>query len=511
MYEVSAEYLEALKLSTRSDRIAGTITLPGSEDSISIDDENLVSGTLKIVRELCGDSYRIGTFNLSSVSFSVFTDSGPGTDFTGASVELSYFLDIGEGVYEEIPLGKYLIDPVLSTRRKNILSVIAYDEGIKTDRAPSAGLRSMEGTPAELIAAVCEECGLDTDIEAGSLDGFPNSGLTVRADNAQIQSCRDIIMWCASLICGYAVVTRESKLAVIPAKYSVTGSGTVIVCDRTIEEDERNSIYVTDTRAYIKYLTGYEGNKIVNYTSGYVPEDEQASPAAYVLEKNPLLSSADDAVFRNANMAWLAYIDSFKQRGVRAEIFGDPAIDTGDTIMFTGGDVDQRHGIIGVVTSCEWRYRGYQDIVCSAAVCTAGAEVSSGIQSRGQSEKRVDAIQPSGVGEWLDEEHTIERFNDYEYNMSDMDYDHICGMNNVSDSESDGGYGYNLFCGYGNRNYGYQARDNIIAGNTNTNRGYSNMLGGQNNTNTGNKNVTAGQNNTVSAFDSIVAGQYNTV
>lgn len=137
-------------------------------------------------------------------------------------------------------------------------------------------------------------------------------------------------------------------------------------------------------------------------------------------------------------------------------------------------------------------------------------------QARSQESKRLDAAaakaeEAHGVGEWLDEEHTIERFNDYQYNTSDMKYDHICGMNNVSDSESDGGYGYNLFCGYGNRNYGYQARDNLIGGNSNTNRGYSNMLGGQSNTNTGNKNVIVGQNNTISGSDSLVAGQYNTV
>lgn len=125
---------------------------------------------------------------------------------------------------------------------------------------------------------------------------------------------------------------------------------------------------------------------------------------------------------------------------------------------------------------------------------------------------RLISTEGHGVGEWLDEEHTIERFNDYELNTSDMKYDHICGWRNVSDSESEyGGYGYNLFYGSSNRNYGYQARDNLIGGNSNTNRGYSNMLGGQNNTNTGNKNVIAGQENTVSANDSIVAGQYNTV
>lgn len=137
-------------------------------------------------------------------------------------------------------------------------------------------------------------------------------------------------------------------------------------------------------------------------------------------------------------------------------------------------------------------------------------------QARSQESKRLDAAaakaeEAHGVGEWLDDEHTIERFNDYQYNTSDMKNDHICGMNNVSDSESDGGYGYNLFCGYGNRNYGYQARDNLIAGNTNTNRGGQNLIVGMSNTNSGSKNIIAGQNNNGSASDNVISGQYNTV
>ena len=467
LYNVSGAYLEAMREKVRRDSVSGVLTLAGGTQ-IEVNDENLVSGTLKLTKELCGPQYKIGSFNLSCLRFSFFYDSALGLDLTGASVNMNYMLDTG-AVTETVPLGNFLIDPVLSVRRKNILSIVAYDAGVLADAEPSDTLRNMHCTPAELVAAACEECGIVTDIMADSLDDFPNSGVTVTAKDAQIQSCRDIIMWCAALVCGYAVIDRDSVLKIIPAKYGVSGSdSSVIVCDRTVEASERQSVRVTDTRAYIKYLTAYKGDKVANYTSSYVSQDEQASPASYVLEKNPLLCELSEAQCDTVNREWLLFIDSFKQRGIDAVLFGDPALDTGDTLMFRGGDVDQRSGIIGVVTSYEWCYRNYHTVVCSAAECVGSLVsgrscVSAG--TRGQTAKRIDAVkgggsEGSGVGEWLDAAHTTERFNDYRNdglyshtaNYSNTAYDHIEGFNNHHTSSY--GEGFNHIGGSGNNAFG---------------------------------------------------------
>ena len=515
MYPVSSGYLSAVRAKVRTDRLLGSITLSDGT-VIAINDSVLVKDTVKLTRELCRGSYRIGTFSLACLQFSVFIDDALGIDLTDAYAELEYGLSVN-GVYEDIPLGRFLIDPVLSIRRKDILSVVAYDEGVLFDVKPSDTLKNMSAVPAALIAAACAECGVSTDIMAQTSLPFPNASLTVCAQSSQIQTCRDLIMWCAALMCCYAAIDRDSKLVLIPAKYAVDpNDSTVIITDRTIRADERESIIVTDTRAYIKYLTAYSENDVVSYTSSYVSQDEQASPAAYVLEKNPLLEGVSAADCNTVNTAWLAYIDSFKQRGVRAVIFGDPAIDPGDTIIFRGGDVDQRSGIIGVVTGIEWRYRGADTIECLAAECVgrltgqSSSIVSSNV--RKQSSKRIDNTSggsgSGGAGEEIGN-HSV-RFNE--------------DTNTVTESQF---YGYNILGGRDNsltnsiktiidgaQNSGASVTECIISGEQNTvSQANKSIISGlRNNVTDDDEGIVTGQNNTTNGnSDTVTTGFENTV
>ena len=481
MYSVSADYLAAMRKKVRCDSISGTLTLADGT-TISISDENLVAGSMKLEKALCGSEYRIGSFNLACLRFSFFIDSALGLDLTGAEIELGYTLEVGENAYETVPLGTFYADPVLSERRKNVLTITAYDAGAKADIAPSQALKSMASTAAQLIIAACAECGIATDITAASLDSLPNSNVPVTAKDKQIQSCRDIIMWCSKLLCSYAVIGRDGKLMIIPAKYAVSDTdSSVIIADRIIREDERDSITVTDTRAYRKYLTAYKGSDTVSYTSAYTPTDEQASPAAYALEMNPLLCEASENVCDAVNRSWLGYIDSFKQRGVKTVTYGDPALDIGDTVMFRGGDVDQRSGIIGIVTSFEWVYRGYQSLECTAAECVGSIAPRNVVSNkyRPQSHKLIDAVNSSGgggsggVGEKIPESpnQSAERFNDYrEYtidgenstggNFSTGLNDHVEGYGNHGIGGSNNHYA-------GSGNYGYNCSGLDIGGYTN--------------------------------------------
>ena len=122
MYGVSSDYLAAVRRKTRDDRVNGTITFPNG-NVITINDDDLVSGSLKLTKELCGSKYRVGTFDLSCLRFSFFIDDALGLDLTGAYAELSYSVRLENNSFESVPLGRYLIDPVLSVRRKDILSV----------------------------------------------------------------------------------------------------------------------------------------------------------------------------------------------------------------------------------------------------------------------------------------------------------------------------------------------------------------------------------------------------
>ena len=542
MYPVSSGYLNAVRSKVRTDRVTGTIVLSDST-SITINDSVLVKDTLKLTRGLCSGKYRIGTFDLACLRFGFFIDNALGLDLTGAYVTLSYGICVN-GEFEDVPLGKFLIDPVLSVRRKDILNIVAYDEGVRFDVPLSDTLRESEGTPAELILAACAQCGVGSTVSASSVSAFPNNALTVSAGDKQIQTCRDLVVWCAALMCCYAAVDRSSRLTLIPAKYAVQPEDqTVIITDRAIRADERENITVTDTRAYIKYLTAYSGDDVKSYTSSYVSDDEQASPASYVLEKNPLLAGKTAAECDTANAAWLSYIGAFKQRGVRAEIFGDPSPDVGDTIAFLGGDVDQRSGIIGVVTGLEWRYRGCTDIECLAAECrgslTSAGSTYFSSDVRSQSEKRIDGLRTGGegVGEFTNDDHNSERFNDYENNtISGGSYNTVKGTRNAliaCYATSADGYGNTVA---GTNRSSVSGENNTVGGcetthvsgyNNNVTRGSYHTVGGNGNTviggvsnnvsgqsnqvTNGSMNLVAGMQNTVTCSESSVVGEDNTV
>lgn len=392
MYKVSQDYIEALSEKVYDDRIGGRITFKDGT-SMSVSDENLVKNSLKLTKELCGSEYRIGSFNLACLKMAVFDESALEKDYSNAVITLDYCLKFKNGGEQTVPLGIFIADGSITSRKRDKVYITAYDKGMYFDCEPSAEIREMTGTAPEIIEAVCEECGVDLGVIT---EGLPNSEVVVNLSDKQIQTCRDIVMWCSALICGYAVIDRDGLLNIISPKYSVSETdGTVINTARSIGPKERNSIHSTDTRAYIKYLTAYSAGNVKQYISDYTASDSQAAPASYAMTSNPLLTGKTEEECDEINKEWHKFIEMFKQRGVTARIFGDPAIDVGDSISFYGGDIDQRGNVIGIVTSYEWKYRNYHDIYCSAAECGEKISSKSGNSSskvRNQTEKRIDAI-----------------------------------------------------------------------------------------------------------------------
>ncbi len=385
MYPVSNEYKEALLKSNVSDRISGTIALADGT-VLAISDQTLVNNSLKISHELCG-SFKIGTFNLGCLQMTIFDDGALMRDFSGAEICPVYQLQTKNG-WESVPMGIYLVQGSSVRRKRNTVSLTAYDYGIRFDQILPEGKRSASASAAELITLACGECGVTL---GGIADGLPNSAVRLSSRSAQVQTYRDLVLWCASLLCGYAVIDREGKLRILSAKYGIqAGDPETVTEDRLFTAEERDSITVTDTRAYIGRLNAYNGDTLQTYVSNIEPSDSQAAEATYQLSANPLLPSGlsktdYDAIYRD----WLSYIDGFLQRGITAQLYGDPALDVGDLIRCSGGDVDQRRSILGVVTKQEWRYRNFHTVICAAPQLTEQFSAGDGSAGSEQLEKKI--------------------------------------------------------------------------------------------------------------------------
>ncbi len=396
MYSVSESYKKALLEKHITDTVVGTAELKDGT-VLTLDDSTIVTGSLRITHELC-DDFKVGTFNLGSMNIGFFDDNALGRDFSGAKIILTYRIETEEG-WESVPLGIFIADGQSVIRRRNTVTLTAYDYGILFDCTLGVTIRNMTGTVEQIITAVCERCGVEF---AGIADGLPNTSVYVTPASEQIQSCRDLVGWCAAMIGGYAVIDRTGRLGIIPARYNVESDDpSVIVIDKYVTSAERDSIYSTDTRAWIAQMSAYSDGKVKIYKSNITRDDPQAARAIYYLEKNPLMENMSESLCDEINCQWLRYMDGFMQRGITAELYGDPALDAGDVIRCSGGDVDQRSSVVGLVTKQEWRYRNLHTVICASAQLSDGfsdnSEEAEGESSETEAESTTDNIYPVRV------------------------------------------------------------------------------------------------------------------
>lgn len=423
MYEVSEIYPEILKEPVLTDSVKVDVTLKDGT-VLELSDADIVKNSLKITHELCRE-YRIGTFNLGVLKLGFFDDDALSHDFSGAEIKVYYSVDSAVDSAYDIPMGIFLADGQTVKRRRDTVTLTAYDYGILFDCTISQSIREMEATAEGFLSHACNICGV---VYGGIHDKLPNREVIVTATSPQIQSYRDIIEWCAALLCGYAVIDRLGRLKIISARYDVDEEdSTEIITQKLLDSSERNSIYSTDTRAWIAEISAYCGDKRKIYRSEITQSDEQAARAVYTLEKNPLLIKKTMAECDEINRAWLSYIDGFKQRGITAEIYGDAALDVGDVMRCSGGDIDQRGSVVGLVTRSEWCYRNFHRLECAAAQLsdgfpdeTEGSEITEDylthepVAVSSQLEKKIEAVEAAtGVGVFVNEAKNAEVFNDY--------------------------------------------------------------------------------------------------
>ncbi len=396
MYSVSESYKKALLEKHITDTVSGTAELKDGT-VLTLDDNTIVTGSLRITHELCED-YKVGTFNLGSLNIGFFDDNALGRDFSGAKIVLTYRIETEEG-WESVPLGIFIADGQSVIRRRNTVTLTAYDYGILFDCTLGVTIRNMTGSAEKIISAVCERCGVEF---AGIADGLPNTSVYITPSSEQIQSCRDLVGWCAAMIGGYAVIDRTGRLEIIPARYNVESDDpSVIIVDKYVTPDERDSIYSTDTRAWIAQMSAYSAGKAKIYKSNITRDDPQAARAIYYLEKNPLMENMSESLCDEVNCQWLRFMDGFMQRGITAELYGDPALDVGDIIRCSGGDVDQRSSVVGLVTKQEWRYRNLHTVICASAQLSDGFpdndDETEGGSSETEAEEATDKVYPVRV------------------------------------------------------------------------------------------------------------------
>lgn len=410
MYSVSSDYLKAFRKTNRVDRVSGYIYLTDGT-GITISDSIIVRNKLSITRKICGTQFEIGTFNAAEICMTITADNAYNLNWNNARINIRYELrtavaEDGTETWETVPLGFFRVDGQQTKRVGNTVTLFGYDSASAFDVdyvALTSGI-SLWGA----LNSVCARAGgFEIALTYDEFMQLPNAAIVPDFSSTQVQSCRDVVMWIAHTVGGYAYFDSQNRLQ-IKRYFSSTGGWSGADGDRYISASERTGVEFSDTETYLKYLNAYCNGEVKSYynTRGYTSaENDKIAYGALSISKNPLLQALTADEQDAANNAYLGDATCAPMRYIKSTGWIDPSMELLDLMGFAGGNIDVSHGTItGIITEIKWKYRATGTIICNSleeytldeagiAVTddNSGAAKSIGVKS--QTEKRIDGLE----------------------------------------------------------------------------------------------------------------------
>lgn len=341
MIPVNQKYLAAIRAPVRTDRITGTIRLTDG-GSVSFSAADLMSGSVTIDDQcVTGDELQFGCVYLGQAAFQLRTRLDR-YRFYGGSLTLTYGIRLADGSWYELPLGVYTVSE--AERTALYVSIKAYDNALLLDKRFDG--EALQGTPYQMLARICEKCGLTLGQTKAELAAFPNGTETFQLDSGDgCESYRDCVGAIAQVLAGFGTVDRAGALVIRAfgaEPCAALGPG------------DRSSATVSD------YSCRYT-SLVVEGSETYLCGDTAGDGLEMRMSDAPLFGkglpdrnqAVADAVF--GALAAIQYVPA------SVTLSGDPALECGDRITLTdlpgaGGSAEM------LVTHRVWKFRGRQTL-----------------------------------------------------------------------------------------------------------------------------------------------------
>ena len=345
MYPVSEEYLAAIQDNARSYYFEGCITTKlGVKYPFA--NKDIVKGSGYITNQCCGSNeIEIGSVYAAELGITLYTSIDRYT-LEGAMITLSFFLEISDGKYEEVPLGIFEISE--ANRTINCLAIKAYDYMLRFDK--DFGNKVTSGTAYDLLALACEECKVELAHTQEEIESWNNAKilLGIYSEN-DIESWRDVIFYVAQVLGCFATINRFGKLEL--RKY-----GNVSVMD--IPNTQRFSSSFSD---FVTRYTAINSTNNRTQTAEYYALDPDDG-LTMNLGVNPLLQFGLVETRKSILLNVLNDISKIKYVPFDSTTIGNPAFDLGDVITFSGGHADGKQ--ITCITKYEFKVNGKHTLQC---------------------------------------------------------------------------------------------------------------------------------------------------
>lgn len=332
MYNVSSDYIEALRGGAPQFDIKGTVGV------VQIRDYNILEGSLSIVRQCASkNEVSIGSVYTAELDVTLINVSVPRNQWVGLTITLQEGLCLADGTYEYIPLGRYIISEAKHTRSGVVIR--AYDAMSKFDKA--FVLSTTSGKPYALLNYLCSQCGITFGMTQGEVEALPNGNLVweLEPDN-DIETYRDYLSWIAQTMSCFAEIGRDGKLYV--KKYGSTVTFALNQYQRFINAE------------FSDFITRYTGLSVVDFkteTTNYYSVTPD-NGLTYNLGSNPFLQHSVKSIKDGMRRAVLQGMQAINYTPFTASNISG-VYDLGDVIDFEDGLSD---GAIGCIMKIDYKY-----------------------------------------------------------------------------------------------------------------------------------------------------------
>ena len=345
MYPVSDAFMQAVKSNTRKYYWTGTITT-SDKKTYEFGNEDIVKGSGYISRQCCGNSeIELGSVYAAELGISLFCDIDRYT-LDGAEIKLWFHLVLENSRTESIPMGVFYVAE--ANRRIKTLELKAYDGMLNLDKSFNKGLSS--AYPYEFLSLLSKACHVELAQTKEEIEALPNGTelLGIYQDN-DIESWRDFLYYIAQTLGCFAVIDRYGKLSL--ASY---GSTPVMAIDIRHRFSSSFSDFVT------RYTAVSSTNKKMETAEYYAKDPDDG--LTMNLGVNPLLQFGLEETRKRIINTILDVVSTVEYVPFDSETIGNPALDLGDVLRFTGGHADETKQ--SAITSIYTKINGKQTVKC---------------------------------------------------------------------------------------------------------------------------------------------------
>ncbi|WP_289961969.1 hypothetical protein, partial [Faecalibaculum rodentium] len=308
--------------------------------------KDIVKGSGYITAQCCGSAeIELGTVYAAEMGITLFSQIDRYT-LEGAEVRLSYHLRLADGSFEEVPMGIFEVSE--ANRTAHCLELKAYDYMLRFEKSFN-GFETV-GNAYAFLDLCCKACAVELAHTQAEIEAMPNGTelLSIYPEN-DIETYRDVLYFVGQVLGGFFCINREGKLEL--RKYGT----------QPVMEVKSRHRFTSSFSDFITRYTAVSSTNLRTQTAEYYalePDDGLTMNLAV----NPLLQfgleETREQLCRNIlnDLAVVSYVP------FDSSTIGNPALDLGDVLTFTGGQADGSQ--VACITSFNCKIGGKHTLKC---------------------------------------------------------------------------------------------------------------------------------------------------